>query len=35
MLELDGKVEALPGNRYQRLPGQRKANCSALSHGSA
>ena len=21
MLELDGKVEALPGNRYQRLPG--------------
>jgi DNA processing protein len=21
MLELDGQVEALPGNRYQRLPG--------------
>jgi len=21
MLELEGKVEALPGNRYQRLPG--------------
>jgi len=21
LLELDGKVEALPGNRYQRLPG--------------
>ncbi|WP_109124342.1 DNA-processing protein DprA [Dyella sp. C11] len=35
MLELAGRVEALAGNRYQRLPGWRKSTCSALSHGSA
>ncbi|WP_114240216.1 DNA-processing protein DprA [Dyella sp. C9] len=32
MLELAGWVEALPGNRYQRLP---KPVCSALSHDPA